>query len=395
MPRRSLQRSSPRTVREFVVRGPRSRRTARRPIRFAVVGIGYFAQAHVLPAFKQARDAELVALVSDDPVKLRKLGRKFKVPILTDYEHYPELLASGDIDAVYIVTPHDLHTDFAMLAAREGIHVLCEKPLAITSEDCEAMVEECRRANVRLMTAYRLHYQPGNLAAIKACHDGSIGDPRVFDSVFSFQVAKGNTRTQADHGGGPLWDIGIYCINAARYIFRDEPTEVTAFKVQGDDRRFKEVEEGVGCIMRFPGERVATFTVSYGVSAAAFYTVMGTKGYVCLDEAYELVSPMVLEIGTGERTRTRKFPKTDQVAPEIVRFCEAVRTGKDPEPSGKEGLIDVRIIEAIRESIRTGKAVAVHGPTRTRRPTRRQRMTRPGHAMPKLIHAQTPSRGGD
>jgi predicted dehydrogenase len=366
-------------------------RIASRKVRFAVVGLGYFAQVAVLPAFKRAKGVELVALVSDDATKLRQLGQEYDVPLLATYDSYDDLLASGGVDAVYICLPNDLHEEFTVRAARQGVHVLCEKPLAVTSAECRRMMDACRRAGVRLMTAYRLHFNGANLEAVRAIADGDIGKPRYFTSSFSMQVKPGIRTRGEDRGGGPLYDIGIYCINAARYLFREEPAWVQAVATTGQRQaRFKAIDEQVTCILGFTQGKTATFTVSYGAADVATYTVVGTKGIVCLDDAYEHSTPMTLEVEVDGKARTRRFAKRDQVAPELTHFAACLRADTDPEPSGKEGLIDVAIIEAIRRAARTGRRIPVRVPARGRRPSPRQAMRVRGHRRPDLVNAKVP-----
>src|SRR5262249_37099296 len=157
-------------------------------------------------------------------------------------------------------------------AAAAGVHVICEKPMAVTSVECERMIEACDEARVKLMIAYRLHFEAANLAAVELLSSGELGEPRYFSSVFSQQVAPGNTRTTASHGGAPLLDVGIYCINAARYLFRAEPTDVVAAAAtRAGDGRFRDVEEQVAALLRFPGERLASFTCSFGAAEANAY----------------------------------------------------------------------------------------------------------------------------
>jgi predicted dehydrogenase len=361
-------------------------------VNFAVIGLGYFAQQAVLPAFANAKGCRLAALISDDPVKLRDLGVKYDVDIVASYDKLDDVLASGAIDAVYIVLPNDLHAEFTIRAARFGIHVLCEKPLATTAADAQRMVEACRRAGVRLMTAYRLHFEPGNLAAIEAITTGEIGKPRFIDAVFSSRVKPTGIRVEAEHGGGPLYDLGVYCINAARYLFRAEPTSVFAHTVQGTGRRFREVEESVTAILAFPGDRVAQFTASFGATDLAYYTVAGTSGYVCLDEAFEYNAARHLEVEGNDGRWKRRYRKVDQVAPELMHFADCVRSGRDPEPSGKEGLIDVRIIEAIQRSAATGRRIRINTPRRGRRPTPSQAMRVGRTRRHDLVNATTPMR---
>ena len=251
----------------------------KRKVRYAVVGLGYIAQAAVLPAFAHAQDnSELVALVSGEDDKLKKLARKYKVKRTYTYEQYADCLSSGEIDAVYIALPNNMHASYAEGAAQAGIHVLCEKPMAVTQQECQAMIDAAERAKVKLMIAYRLHFEKGNLSAVETVKSGQIGEPRIFRSAFCQQVAAGNSRLQGDLGGGPLYDIGIYCINAARYLFGAEPQEVFAYAATGKDERFREVQEMSAAVMRFPDERLATFTCSFGAADRSTYEVIGTKG---------------------------------------------------------------------------------------------------------------------
>ncbi len=362
-------------------------------VRYAVVGLGYFAQAAVLPAFSKAKRSRLAALVSDDATKLRELGETYGVALRLGYEAYDDLCASGNIDAVYLCLPNDLHADFAVRAAERGIHVLCEKPLAVTVAECQRMIDSCEDAGVRLMTAYRLHFNDANLDAVQAIQDGEIGTPRFFVSAFSSQVKPGIRTRGEDRGGGPLHDIGIYCINAARYLFKDEPQWVQASAATGERQaRFRRIDEQVACTLGFPKGRLATFTASYGAADTASYQVYGTSGCLDLASAYEWRAMMRLEVEGPKGRRAKRYRKRDQVAPEIAEFSACVLEGRDPEPSGREGLIDVAIIEALRRSAETGRRVPLRVPSRRRRPTPAQAMPMRGHRMPGLVNADVPFR---
>jgi len=169
----------------------------RKQVRYAVVGLGHIAQVAVLPAFGNARrNSRLAALVSGDPVKLEELGAKYHVDPRYSYERYDEMLKSGEVDAVYIATPNSLHAEYAIRAAQAGLHVLVEKPMAVTEEQCERMAEAARTAGVKLMVAYRLHFERANLEAIEVARSGRIGEPRIFTSTFTMQVVLGNIRLQ-------------------------------------------------------------------------------------------------------------------------------------------------------------------------------------------------------
>src|SRR5262249_21276406 len=182
-----------------------------RSVRYAVIGLGHIAQAAVLPAFKHARrNSVLAALVSSEEQKLKQLGRRYGVSKLCSYDDVDELFASGDIDAVYIALPNDMHKDYTIRAARAGLHVLCEKPMAVTPRECEEMIRATRQAKVKLMIAYRLHFERANLEVGKLARSGKLGELRFFSSDFAMQVSDDNIRLNPpDQGGGPLFDIGI------------------------------------------------------------------------------------------------------------------------------------------------------------------------------------------
>jgi predicted dehydrogenase len=190
--------------------GSGNRGSSKRKIRYAVVGQGYISQIAVLPAFAHARrNSELAALISDDPLKLKKLGRKYDVHRLYSYDQYDACLSSGEIDAVYIALPNNMHRDYTERAARAGVHILCEKPMAVTEEDCEAMIRAAGASHVKLMIAYRLHFEATNLKAVQIARNGKLGELRIFNSLFTMQVEKDNIRLKKGLGGGTLYDIGI------------------------------------------------------------------------------------------------------------------------------------------------------------------------------------------
>lgn len=383
--RRSRGSATARRATESVVSG--------RKIRYAVVGLGHIAQIAILPAFAQAQqNSALVALVSDDPQKLRKLSHRYGVHRVCSYENAHELFESGEVDAVYIALPNSMHREYTERAARAGLHVLCEKPMAVTSEDCARMIEVTRRNDVRLMIAYRLHFEHGNLEAAAMAHSGTLGDLRFFTSNFSMQVAPENFRSSRKLGGGPLYDIGIYCINAARSAFAAEPIEVLATAIARRDQRFKEVPETVAVVMKFPQERIASFTCSFGGADRSAYEIVGTKGSVTLDPAYEHAQGVEYVLRLGKRVRARRYDKSDQFAPELIYFSDCILRGIEPEPSGEEGIADVRVIEALNRSIAIGRWVSPELPQRRRRPTLRQEIRRPGIQPPPLVggvHAAT------
>ncbi|HUR29542.1 MAG TPA: Gfo/Idh/MocA family oxidoreductase [Planctomycetota bacterium] len=363
-------------------------------VRYALVGLGYIAQIAVLPAFLHAQaNSELVALVSGDPKKRDQLARKYKVEKTYDYEGFDDCLHSGEIDAVFLALPNSLHGEYAVRAANAGIHVLCEKPLAVSSDECEEIIQAAATNNVKLMVAYRLHFEASNLHAIEIVQGGKLGEPRSFDSVFTMQVRDlDNIRLQREMGGGVLHDIGIYCINAARYLFQAEPEEVFAWSANNGDPRFDEIEEMVTAILRFPEERLATFTVSFGAADVSTYRVVGTEGTLVVDQAFEYAEGSTHLLTVGASKKRRSFAKRDQFAPELIYFSECIQLDRRPEPSGTEGIADVRIIEALKASIVTGAAQSIDLIPRRRRPSLEQEIRRPAVKEPRLIHAHSPSK---
>jgi predicted dehydrogenase len=363
-------------------------------VRYAVIGLGHIAQAAVLPAFKHARrNSVLAALVSGEEKKLKQLGRRYGVKRLCGYEDVDELFASGEIDAVYIALPNDMHKEYTVRAARAGLHVLCEKPMAVTASECEEMIAATRDANVKLMIAYRLHFERANLEAAKLARTGKLGDLRFFNSEFSMQVSDDNIRLNPpDQGGGPLYDIGIYCINAARYCLSQDPVEVSATATRSSDRRFREVDETVAATMRFKDERLATFVCSFGAADRSVYSITGTKGSVTVDPAYEYAVGLSYTLRVGERQQKKKFGKSDQFAPELLYFSDCILEDRDPEPSGEEGLADVRIIEGMLQSIKSSEPVRLEMRQRKQRPSMEQDIRSPPVPRePKLVDVKPAS----
>lgn len=359
-------------------------------VQYAVVGLGYIAQIAVLPAFQNASNSQLAALVSGNQSKLDELGNKYKITHKYKYNEYDDLLKSGLIDAVYIALPNDMHCDYAIRAAEAGVHVLCEKPMALTENECRRMIGAAEQNDVRLMIAYRLHYEEATLEAIEIVQSGQIGEPRLFESVFSMQVKDNNIRVQHQHGGGTLYDIGIYCINAARNLFRDEPTEVFAFTASCSDPRFKEVDEMTTGVMRFPNDKIAVFTSSFGATDISEYRVVGTKGDLKMEPAYDWTEKLKYHLTVDKKTRSKTFEQVDQFGPEIINFSDCIINRTQPEPSGYEGLADIRAIEAFYQSAATGRPVSLEPVHKQLRPSKEQEIHCPPVDERELILSEPP-----
>jgi predicted dehydrogenase len=369
-----------------------STQSSRSKVRYAVVGLGHIAQVAVLPAFKSARNSEIFALVSGDSRKRETLAKKYRVAHACSYENYDQILSL--VDAVYLALPNHLHKEYAVRAAEKGVHVLCEKPMAVTEEECEAMITAAEENRVKLMVAYRLHFEKGNLDAIRTVKTGRLGNPRIFNSEFAQQVKANNVRVTepVSRGGGPVYDMGVYCINAARYLFGSEATKVLAVSASNKDVRFRKVEEMMSAILYFPDERLASFTCSFGAADISRYTVVGTKGVLNSDPAYEYAMDIEQEVSVAGKKSKRKYAKRDQFAAEISYFSDCIVKNRVPEPSGLEGLADVRIVRALYESVRTGAAVGLPPFANKKKPSIVQEIHRPAHGKPKTVNAKSPTR---
>lgn len=365
-------------------------------IRYGVVGLGHIAQTAILPGFANAKkNSELVALISQDEEKLEVLAKEYKVPLTYKYDELEECLKSGAIDALYVATPNDLHKVNVELAAKYNVHILCEKPMAVTAEECRRMEKIAHDHKVFLMIAYRLHFESANLEAIKLCRDEKIGELKFFNSIFSFQIDdKKNIRLgPQDLGGGPIYDIGVYCINAARYLFQSEPVEVSALATSSRDARFNKTDENTSVILRFPGGRIANFTVSFGSYDSSEYDIVGSTGRIRLENAYDYAQTMKLRLTQeGKKEKIKEYKKRDQFSAEMIYFSDCILNNKKPEPSGLEGLADVKVIEAINKSLETGRAISLEPVHKTVRPSKRQEITKHGIKKGKTIHVTSPTK---
>jgi predicted dehydrogenase len=339
-------------------------------IRYAVVGAGWISQEAFMPGVAQSGNSTIAAIVTGDLEKGAKLAAFHNVPQVVSYADYDALLAGDTVDAVYIALPNSMHADYAIRAAKAGKHVMVEKPLAVSVAEGEAMIAAAEAAGVFLMTAYRLHHEPGTLAVLDHIQRGTIGTPLIFQSLFSFQSALGNHRLQAAHWGGPLQDIGVYCINAARHIFSEEPIEVTACINQPkDDPRFAEVEATIAATLRFPSGGIAQFVCSFGAGEIDQYRIVGSKGDIELDPAFKFDFAMKMRLRTSGKTEEIAYPQIDHFGAQVAYYSDCITAGTAPEADGAEGLADMRLLLAIEAAARTGQPQAIDNPTRPRHPT--------------------------
>lgn len=317
-------------------------------IRFAVIGAGWISQEAFLPAVRQTGSAEVTAIVSGNAVKARRLADFYGIEDVYDFAEFDAMAKSGEVDAIYVATPNSSHCEYTVRAAKHRLHALVEKPLATSIADAEIMIAEAQAAGIYLMTAYRLHNDPATLRVAEMLDTGAIGDARFFSSVFSFQAAPDNHRLKASHWGGPLQDVGVYCLNAARHIFRDNPIRVYSVPSFGHmDPRFKEVEEGVAVTLEFSNGRMAQFYAGFGTDALDMFQVAGTNGSITLNNAYRFGVARRLTLQHNDQLQTIDFPETDNFSGMISYFADCIQKSTTPLADGAEGLADMTAMIAI------------------------------------------------
>jgi predicted dehydrogenase len=305
----------------------------------------------------------LVGLVGRNKKEAGRLARKYKVHAFYGADEYSACLASPEIVAVYVATPPGEHAKLTIQAAEAGKHVLCEKPLAARVEQSAQMVEACRRNGVLLMTAYRKHFEPSCLYLKELIQNGNLGRIDVIHTAFSELHSPGVSLPWLLNlnmaGGGPLTDLGIYCLNTTRWLIGEDPVSVTAQAWANDTVRFSEVEEGISFRLQFPNSTVVQGSSSYGAAISSFVFVQGTKGWVSLTPAFPFDEERRLTGKIGKRWIERRFKIVDEFLPEVDAFASAIQTKSSIEPDGVQGHRDMIILNAIYESARKQQAVSI------------------------------------
>ena len=331
---------------------------------YAVVGLGHFAEHAILPGFRHSRKAKLVAVVSGDARKARRLARKFRALDCFDYDQYALCLNHPLVEAVYIATNNGTHADFTVQAAAAGRHVLCEKPMANDVETCRRMMEACRAHHVRLMIAYRKHFDPAALDLKMLVESGKLGRLKIIHSAFSVFLRPapkipGWHFVAQQAGGGALVDVGIYCVNTVRWLTGQEPVEAAAYQWTADPEIFREVDENIMFRLSFPEGLVMHGTASWGAAKASFLRVTGDKGWATLEPAYSRNEERRLYGSSAGRGFEKKYKIMNEVALELDAFAECVRRNREPEPNGAQGLRDVAIMQAIYQAAREARPVPI------------------------------------
>ena len=330
---------------------------AERKVGYCVIGLGRIAD-HFMRGVHDSSTSQITGLVSGHRDKALRIAAQYGVPESSIYS-YEQMDAFRDnkmIDAVYVALPNNMHAEYTIRSAKAGKHVLCEKPMSTTVADAEAMIAACKAAKVKLMIAYRLHYEPTTLRAIELIRGGNLGKVQAIVSANGFNIKPGEWRaTKTMGGGGPLLDVGIYELNAARYLTGEEPASFTAALSTIDhDGRFDTVEENTAWTMKFPSGALASCNTTYGASMPGFYRVYGSKGWLEVDvfsyqnlhlrANYKSPDPNAPAIALDE-LNPEKDPK--QFVREADHFSECILENREPKTPGEEGLRDMRYMQQI------------------------------------------------
>ena len=332
---------------------------------YAVVGLGHLSLEEILPALSSCKKSKLVALVSGSREKMAKVAAQYgiKPSSCYSYESFDQIKSNTEVDVIYIVLPNGLHKEYTIRGAKAGKHILCEKPMANSSKDCSDMIAACSKAGVKLMVAYRIHYQPHNLKVKELLENKTFGNAKFVEACNSQSSANPDhwRHKKALAGGGALPDIGLYCLNTTRFILAEEPSEVFAYQYSTPGNPlFKEVEELVSWQMRFPSGIIANCVTDYNVHEKRTYTVLCDKGWLSMDKAYAYKGQQLKSAkadGRLERQEEIGIAEVNQFAEEMDHFSDCIINKKSPNTSGEEGLKDQIIMEAIYKSAREGKPI--------------------------------------
>ncbi len=321
-------------------------------IGYCIIGLGEIAK-HFIAGIQQSQHARVTGLVSGDRAKAERIAAQIGVPKESIYS-YAEMDRMRDnkaIDAVYVALPNSMHAEYTIRSAKAGKHVLCEKPMSATVAEAEQMIAACKAARVKLMIAYRLHYEPLNLEAIQMIRSGAIGEVQSIQSAFGFNSPKGVWRLDKKlAGGGPLLDVGIYSLNATRYLTGEEPAEFHAFASTPDhDGRFDQMEENLSWTTRFPSGILASCSTTYGANMPGFFQVNGSKGWIEMEPAFSYEGLRMRASLPDNRQFEKSNPEKDpmQFQREAEHLAECIRENKTPRTPGEEGLRDMQHMVAI------------------------------------------------
>jgi predicted dehydrogenase len=328
-----------------------------RRLGFALAGLGSLSTHQIAPALQKTKSCKLTGIITGHPDKAERWKAQYNIPDknVYNYDNMEKMADNPDIDVVYVVTPNALHAERTIKAARAGKHVLCEKPMEATPEKCQRMIDECKKAGKQLAIGYRLHFDPPNLECVRLAREKTFGDLRIIEAGFGFPMGD-PTQWRLNKelaGGGPLMDVGIYALQATRYLTGEEPVQVSALTTVTDPVKFKEVEESIIWQAKFPSGVLAHCSATYKVPGTNFFRAHADRGWFELNPAYNYSGIR----GRRSDGQTIQFPDIDQFAAEMDDFAQCILENRPTKVPGEEGLRDVKIMMAIYAAAGSGKTV--------------------------------------
>lgn len=338
---------------------PRVQSQEKKKLGYALVGLGGLSTNQIAPGLEKTEHSRLAGIVSGTPSKIEKWKAKYNLPARNcyNYDNFDQIATNPDIDVIYVVLPNGMHPEYTIRGAKAGKHVLCEKPMANSASDCQAMINACKDAGKKLAIGYRCQFEPNNVECMRLAREKVFGDLKMIDAGFGFRIGNPDQwRLKADlAGGGALMDVGIYALQACRFLAGEEPVEISAQETKTDPVKFAEVDESIVWTMKFPSGVLAYCSTTYNFSGINRFSAHCDKGWFSLDPAYSY---------GGIKGRTSKGdviekPVIDQFANEMDNFSKCILEGRESQVSGEEGMRDLKVIEAIYRSIRTGHTVKV------------------------------------
>jgi len=328
-----------------------------RKIGFALAGLGSLSTHQIAPALQKTKFCKLTGLVTGHPAKASRWKAQYNIPDknIYNYDNMETMADNPDIDVVYVVTPNGLHAEHTIKAAKAGKHVLCEKPMEVSPEKCQQMIDACKAANRLLAIGYRLHFEPNNLECVRLAREKVFGNLNLIQAEYGFRIGDPTQwrLNRALSGGGPLMDVGIYALQATRYVTGEEPVLVSAVQTNNDPVKFKDIEESIAWELKFPGGAIASCNTTYNFNGFDRLRAFADKGWFELAPAFGYGGIQ----GRRSNGKWPVFPPMDQFAAEMDDFAQCILNNQSTKVPGEEGLRDLKIMMAIYEAAKTGKAV--------------------------------------
>lgn len=334
-------------------------RESRPKLGWALCGLGSLSERQIAPALQKTEHCRLAGIVTSSPEKVQRWRKQYDIPErnVYSYDTMARMAENPDIDVVYIVTPNALHAEQTIASAKAGKHVFCEKPMAVSVDESQRMIDACKKAGRMLGIGYRCQFEPHHLECIRIAREKELGELRVIESNFGFTLGDPNQWRikKALSGGGALMDVGIYALQATRYISGEEPVLISAFETKTNPAKFVDVDETMTWQATFPSGVLANCSTSFNASGMGRIRAHTQRGWFGLEPAFNYGGIK------GERSDGKPLekPAIDHFAAEMDDFSQCIVQNRPSKVAGEEGLRDVKLMMAIYESARTGKVVKV------------------------------------